>query len=144
MHFRTPPVPPQALCLSSNAANFWQCVATDKCARQYRARRTGHGVWRRTAAKPEERRRSLRHPFHVWQQSCSDRRRTSLLVKDYSDGGVRLQLNRFEIPDDFALLLAPNEPAQSGRYRVVWRLGRDVGTKFVGPTSFPSGHDAPP
>ena len=44
-------------------------------------------------------------------------RRTSLLVKDYSDGGVRLQLNRFEIPDDFALLLAPNEPARSGRYR---------------------------
>jgi hypothetical protein len=26
VHFRTPPVPPQALCLSSNAANFWQCV----------------------------------------------------------------------------------------------------------------------
>jgi hypothetical protein len=57
---------------------------------------------------------------------------------------MRLQLSGFEIPDDFALLLAPNEPARSGRYRVVWRLGRDVGAKFVGPTSFPSGHDARP
>jgi hypothetical protein len=26
------------------------------------------------------------------------------LVKDFSDGGVRLQLNGFEIPDDFTLL----------------------------------------
>jgi hypothetical protein len=55
------------------------------------------------------------------------------LVKDYSDGGVRLQLNGFEIPDDFALLFAPNEHARSGRYKVVWRLGRDVGAKFIGP-----------
>ena len=57
------------------------------------------------------------------------------LVKDYSDGGVRLQPHGFEIPDDFALLFAPNEPARSGRYKVVWRLGTDVGAKFIGPTS---------
>ena len=36
-------------------------------------------------------------------------RGTCLLVKDYSDGGVRLQLNDFENPDDFVLLFAPNE-----------------------------------
>ena len=66
------------------------------------------------------------------------------LVKDYSDGGVRLQPNGFEIPDDFALLFAPNEPARSGRYKVVWRLGADVGTKFIGPTSSTRGNDAPP
>src|SRR5262249_22652896 len=52
---------------------------------------------------------------------------------DYSDGGVRLQPNGFEVPNDFALLFAPNEPARSGRYKVVWRLGRDVGAKFIGP-----------
>jgi hypothetical protein len=56
-------------------------------------------------------------------------------VKDYSDGGVRLQLNDFEIPDDFVLLFAPNELAQSGRYKVVWRLGRDVGAKFICPVA---------
>jgi hypothetical protein len=30
------------------------------------------------------------------------------------------------------LLFAPNELAQSGRYKVVWRLGNDVGAKFIG------------
>jgi hypothetical protein len=55
------------------------------------------------------------------------------LVKDYSDGGVRLQLNGFDIPDNFELLFAPKEPALSGRYKVVWRLGTDVGAKFIGP-----------
>jgi hypothetical protein len=29
------------------------------------------------------------------------------------------------------LLFAPNELAQSGRYKVVWRLGNDVGAKFL-------------
>src|ERR1700727_1339954 len=51
------------------------------------------------------------------------------LVKDYSDGGVRLQANRFEVPDDFVLVFAPHEPAQRGRYRVVWCCGKDVGAK---------------
>lgn len=61
----------------------------------------------------------------AWQQSRAG----------FSDGGVRLQLNGFEIPDDFALVFAPNELAQSGRYKVVWRLGNDVGAKFLGPTT---------
>ena len=54
------------------------------------------------------------------------------LVKDFSDGGVRLQSNGFEVPDEFVLLFAPNELAQSGRDKVVWRLGNDVGAKFLG------------
>jgi hypothetical protein len=53
------------------------------------------------------------------------------LVKDYSDGGVRLQANRFEVPDDFVLVFAPHEPAQRGRYRVVWCCGKDVGAKLI-------------
>jgi len=85
---------------------------------------------------PEERRRSPRHPFGRVAAIMfgSDGERTCL-VKDYSDGGVRLHPHGFQVPDEFALLFAPNEPAQSGRYRVVWRLGRDVGAKFIGPTS---------
>jgi hypothetical protein len=88
---------------------------------------------------PEERRRTPRHQLgrvaaiifgHGEERSC--------LVKDFSDGGVRLQLNGFEIPDDFALLFAPNELARSGRYKVVWRLGKDVGAKFVGPAPLPA------
>ena len=62
----------------------------------------------------------------------------SCLVKDFSDGGVRLQLNGFEIPDDFALFFAPNELARSGRYKVVWRLGKDVGAKLISLAPLPA------
>jgi hypothetical protein len=85
---------------------------------------------------PKERRRTPRPNLDAWQQSWAGRaEERSCLVKDFSDGGVRLQLNGFEIPDDFALVFAPNELAQSGRYKVVWRLGNDVGAKFLGPTT---------
>ena len=83
---------------------------------------------------PKERRRTPRHQLgRVAAILCGPGEERSCLVKDFSDGGVRLQLNGFEIPDDFALLFAPNELAQSGRYKVVWRLGNDVGAKFLGP-----------
>jgi hypothetical protein len=80
----------------------------------------------------EERRRSRRYPLgrlaaimigNVEEHSC--------LVKDYSDGGVRLQANGFDVPDNFSLIFAPNEPARSGRYQVVWRLGKDIGAKLI-------------
>ena len=54
------------------------------------------------------------------------------LVTDISEGGVRLHVNGFNVPDRFALLFPGDGPAQSGNYEVVWRLGRDVGAKFVG------------
>jgi hypothetical protein len=86
-----------------------------------------------------ERRRTPRHQLGrvaaILRGSGEER---SCLVKDFSDGGVRLQLNGFEIPDDFTLLFAPNEPARSGNYKVVWRLGKDVGAKFIGPGPIPA------
>jgi hypothetical protein len=84
---------------------------------------------------PEERRRAPRHQLGRVAAIMFGRgdEEHFCLVKDFSDGGVRLQLNAFEIPDDFALLFAPNERARSGRYKVVWRMGKDVGAKFVGP-----------
>ena len=85
---------------------------------------------------PKERRRSPRHQLgRVAAILCGPSEERSCLVKDFSDGGVRLQLNGYEIPDDFALVFAPNELAQSGRYKVVWRLGNDVGAKFLDPTT---------
>jgi hypothetical protein len=79
----------------------------------------------------QERRRSPRHPFgRVAAIMFGQGQEHPCLVKDYSDGGVRLQPNGFEVRDDFALLFAPNKPARSGPYKVVWRLGRDVGAKF--------------
>jgi hypothetical protein len=87
----------------------------------------------------EERRRTPRHQLgRVAAIFFGQGEEHACLVKDYSDGGVRLQRNDFEIPDDFVLLFAPSELAQSGRYKVVWRLGRDVGAKFIGPAPPPT------
>jgi hypothetical protein len=86
----------------------------------------------RDQAMAEERRRSPRYPFgRMAAIMVGSNEEHSCLVKDYSDGGVRLQANGFEVPDNFALIFAPNEPAQSGRYRVVWRLGKDIGAKLI-------------
>ncbi len=80
----------------------------------------------------EERRRAPRHQLgRVAAIMFGQGEEHHCLVKDLSDGGVRLQVKGFEIPDDFALLFAPNGPARSGKYKVVWRLGQDVGAKFV-------------
>lgn len=57
-----------------------------------------------------------------------------VLVTNASEEGVRLQLNGFEIVDEFVLLFHGNGgPARDGTYKVVWREGRDVGAKFISP-----------
>ena len=53
------------------------------------------------------------------------------LVTDISDGGVRILLNGLDIPEEFVLLLSGDGPAKDGRYRVIWRLGNEVGAKLV-------------
>ena len=84
-------------------------------------------------ARMLERRRTPRHQLGRGAAIlCGPGAERSCLVKDFSDGGVRLQSNAFEVPDEFVLLFAPNELAQSGRDKVVWRLGNDVGAKFLG------------
>lgn len=55
------------------------------------------------------------------------------LVTDISDGGVRLHVEGFDVPDDFILLLTDDDIGAKERiYRVVWRLGYEIGAKFVG------------
>lgn len=55
------------------------------------------------------------------------------LITDISDGGVRLHVEGFDVPDDFVLLLSDEAPGAKERsYRVVWRLGPEVGARFVG------------
>ena len=55
------------------------------------------------------------------------------LITDISDGGVRLHVEGFEVPDDFILLLSGEQIGARERiYRVVWRLGYEIGAKFVG------------
>ena len=53
------------------------------------------------------------------------------MVTDMSDGGVRLQVLGAEIPDEFLLTICGDQPADAGKYKVVWRLGPDVGAKCL-------------
>ena len=53
------------------------------------------------------------------------------MVANMSDGGVRLQVLGAEIPDEFSLTLCGDQPADAGKYKVVWRLGADVGAKLM-------------
>ena len=55
------------------------------------------------------------------------------LVTDISEGGLRLHVNGFNVPDDFVLVFPEGGPAQSGNYKVAWRNGLDLGAKFISP-----------
>jgi len=56
------------------------------------------------------------------------------LITDISDGGVRLHVEGYEVPDEFVLLLSGEGVAAKERaYRVVWRLGYEIGARFVHP-----------
>lgn len=54
------------------------------------------------------------------------------LITDISNGGVRVNAFGFDIPDEFVLLPSGDGSARDGTYRVIWRLDRDVGAKFIG------------
>jgi hypothetical protein len=84
---------------------------------------------------PENRRRSqrrvLNRPAKIYfgpgnmQRDC--------IVTDISDGGVRLRIESVGVPDEFVLLLAEDGYSYKERaYQVVWRLGPELGAKFLG------------
>jgi PilZ domain len=54
------------------------------------------------------------------------------LITDISTGGVRLHVEGFDVPDDFVLLLFGDDLAKECNYQVVWRLGHEIGARFVG------------
>lgn len=85
------------------------------------------------SSKPEEKRRSPRRRLgHLAAISLGNAQRYCL-VTDISEGGVRLHVNGFNVPDDFVLVFPEGCPAQSGSYKVAWRNGLDLGAKFVSP-----------
>ena len=81
----------------------------------------------------EEKRRTSRYPLERLAkiqlgESLAPR---YCLVTDVSDGGVRINAFGYAVPDEFLLRLSGDGPAQDGFYRVTWRLGYDVGAKFI-------------
>ncbi len=85
------------------------------------------------SSKSEEKRRSPRRRLgHLAAISLGNAQRYCL-VTDISEGGVRLHVNGFNVPDDFVLVFPEGCPAQSGSYKVAWRNGLDLGAKFVSP-----------
>ena len=54
------------------------------------------------------------------------------LITDISDGGVRLHAEGFDVPDEFVLLLDGDLKSRERAYKVVWRLGYEIGAKFLG------------
>ena len=52
------------------------------------------------------------------------------LVTDISDGGVRLHVDGYDVPDEFLLMVA-GAGGQQRACRVIWRLGCEVGAEFV-------------
>ena len=55
------------------------------------------------------------------------------LITDISTGGVRLHVEGFEVPEEFVLhLTGEGIIAKECAYRVVWRLGHEVGARFMG------------
>jgi hypothetical protein len=89
----------------------------------------------RAEVKQAERRRTLRRSFNrvAKIQLGAGTLPRDCLITDISDGGIRLHVENFDVPDEFVLLLFGDGLAGKERaYRVVWRLGYEIGAEFVG------------
>ena len=53
------------------------------------------------------------------------------LIINISDGGVRLNAEGLDVPDEFVLLLSTDGVIQENKCKVAWRYGDEVGAKFV-------------
>jgi PilZ domain len=85
--------------------------------------------------KPQERRRARRHFLNraAKIRTGADTLPRDCLITDISDSGVRLHVEGFDAPDEFVLLLSEADVSAKDRaYRVVWRLGYEVGAEFIG------------
>ena len=75
---------------------------------------------------------NLRHLYHIVKmQIAPGTAPRECLILDISDEGVRIYVVGFDVPDEFVLLLSGDDIVQE-RYKVIWRIDREIGAKFVG------------
>ncbi len=61
------------------------------------------------------------------------------LVVNISDGGVRVSTkSNYKVPERFTLSF-PGSPDEDGTYKVIWRMGCDVGAMRIKDRESPSG-----
>jgi hypothetical protein len=82
----------------------------------------------------QERRKSQRQPISRYAKlqlpGASPPR--DCLVTDTSEGGVRLHVEGVHVPEQFAVLLCIDDGGPKLRHcRVVWKLGHEVGARFI-------------
>ena len=53
------------------------------------------------------------------------------LLIDISKGGVRLNVDGLDVPDEFVLFLSNDGIIQESACKVAWRFGDEIGAKFV-------------
>ena len=82
----------------------------------------------------EERRGSVRrHVFHTVKMLIgADAPPREGLILGISDGGVRLYVVGFDVPDEFVLLLSGDDGIdEANKFKVIWRQDSEVGAKLV-------------
>jgi hypothetical protein len=73
-----------------------------------------------------------RHHYRVAKiQFGADALARDCLVINISKGGVRLNMEGLSVPDEFVLFLSNDGIVQEITCKVAWRLGDDVGAKFI-------------
>jgi PilZ domain len=85
------------------------------------------------AERPEDRRRTSRRTINRTAkiQFGAGTPPRNCTITDISAGGVRLKVEGFEVPDAFVLFVNVSGVQRECIYRVVWRLGPEIGAAFV-------------
>ncbi len=90
----------------------------------------------------DERRRGKRQRVEYLATMVTSRGSPShhCLVTELSEGGIRIKAIGYSVPDEFGLRLSGH--AVPKHYRVIWRIGHDIGAKLIDQAQ-PSAPDRP-
>jgi hypothetical protein len=85
----------------------------------------------------EERRRAPRRRVEYLATMVPDNNvPRQCLVTEMSDGGVRINAIGYKVPDEFGLRFPGNGHTKA--YKVIWRIGHDVGARLIVPIDSPA------